>query len=238
MLDKSFIEKIQETAGIQTIEDDEGLMYSNEQLYPVASPILVKLNLTTLQGIVDYIVIHNLQTDSFIHVKSPWKVCLYSKVTDEWNRRTEFADAKHDEWSWFSDERLTPEGFIVLVRRKFLETEVLSDLLKLVSTIKAEHVETSKDDGITQTATVQSGVVLVERKELKKSWELVPYRTFPDIEQPESEFFLRVSKVSEKSEAVSLRLVETDDEKWKLTAIDRIREFLVNKLPKDYPVIA
>jgi hypothetical protein len=64
---------------------------------------------------------------------------------------------------------------------------------------------------------------------------LAPFRTFRDVfEQPESAFVLRVKKTPTLPE---VGLFEADGGEWRLTAIDRVRAWLVGRLPTDVAVL-
>ena len=54
---------------------------------------------------------------------------------------------------------------------------------------------------------------------------LAPYRTFPDVAQPESTFILRMKGGSEH-QAPTAALFEADGGKWALMAVERIAEHL------------
>ena len=96
-------------------------------------------------------------------------------------------------------------------------------LIKKVS--KAESVEL-EDDGITQKVKAKNGVSLNWGVTTKPIVTLTPYRTFIEVEQPESEFLFRVRDNS-------FALFEADGGAWKIKAKQNIRKFFNEKLKKE-----
>ena len=80
------------------------------------------------------------------------------------------------------------------------------------------------DDGVTQTVSSASGVVLVKEEKIPNPVTLAPFRTFSEIEQPESSFVLRVN------DRGRVGLFEADGGSWRNTAMLRIKEYLDNHL--------
>lgn len=56
---------------------------------------------------------------------------------------------------------------------------------------------------------------------------LAPYRTFVEVKQPESKFVFRMRKSEEGPQAA---LFEADGGAWKIEAMQRVKEFLEDKL--------
>lgn len=105
----------------------------------------------------------------------------------------------------------------------FMETEDRDYVLQLLSSIvKGEQAEV-KDNGITQSVKVQTGVQLSAMKTIKPVVKLKPYRTFPEIDQPESDFLLRI-----KDDEVGI--FEADGGMWQLEAKMRIKAYLEERL--------
>ncbi len=65
-------------------------------------------------------------------------------------------------------------------------------ILDLLSHMSFDQSVKSDDNGITQTVQVRKGVSFVENKAVRPIVTLAPYRTFQEVEQPESEFVFRV----------------------------------------------
>ena len=71
---------------------------------------------------------------------------------------------------------------------------------------------TSEDNGVTQTVEARKGIALKAREQVKPRVPLCPFRTFLEVEQPESEFLVRMREGGE------IGLFEADGGMWKLDA--------------------
>jgi len=93
------------------------------------------------------------------------------------------------------------------------------------------------DDGVTQRVAVRRGICesRTDKMELKAIVKLSPYRTFRDVEQPESEFLLRVRMDSNGMPTVAL--FEADGGAWRDKAMANIVEYIERQVP-GIPVIA
>ena len=80
------------------------------------------------------------------------------------------------------------------------------------------------DDGVSQKVTVNAGVVKAADVIVRNPVTLVPFRTFREVEQPESPFVLRVD------ENANAALFTGDGSAWKLEAVARVGEYLRKNL--------
>jgi hypothetical protein len=128
------------------------------------------------------------------------------------------------------------EDVIISLQTVFGDTKERADLLQLLGTIKDENVRTATDDGITQSVTVKAGIQIVEGKEAPNRVELVPFRTFREIDQPASPFVLRLRQGREGG-LPTAALFEADGGQWSLTAIASIKAFLEEAI-EGVPIIA
>ena len=95
-------------------------------------------------------------------------------------------------------------------------------LLESLKQITNSNEVKTEDNGITQVVTARAGAAL-GAVNVQPIWCLRPYRTFTEIEQPESLFLLRLH--SDGSET-SYRLYETDGGAWAVTAMNDVRDYL------------
>lgn len=93
-------------------------------------------------------------------------------------------------------------------------------ILDLLSHMSFDQSVKSDDNGITQTVQVRKGVSFVENKAVRPIVTLAPYRTFQEVEQPESEFVFRVY------DDRSISLTAADGGMWKLAARDAVKHYL------------
>lgn len=96
-------------------------------------------------------------------------------------------------------------------------------VLKLISNIVQGDQAEIKDNGVSQAVKVQTGVQLMGMETIRPIVTLKPYRTFPEIEQPESEFLLRIRDNQ-------VGVFEADGGMWKLEAKRRIKAYLEEQL--------
>jgi hypothetical protein len=111
-------------------------------------------------------------------------------------------------------------------------TEWSTRILALAGNLKAGREVTTQDDGVSQTATVKAGVTLVDTAKVPNPVPLKPYRTFIEVNQPESSFVLRLKQGYRENELPSIALFEADGGAWRLEAIQSIAQYLRTALPE------
>lgn len=213
---------------------------SGNQILP---PLQKPLEFRTLTGMVDYllsgldILTDDIEdTDLAIHVVSHERVDLVGTCDPTYKTRQTLARSvcgspqpKFRDW-------LDQEAFSIFVQSEFMATPERAELLAMVGVLDAEDVRTAKDDGVTQTISARKGVVLRERKTIPNPILLAPYRTFREIDQPESLFVLRVR---EGSSTIQLALFPADGDAWSLTAMQSIKTWLSATVTnKSIPILA
>lgn len=97
-------------------------------------------------------------------------------------------------------------------------------ILGLLSHMSVDQSVKSDDNGVTQTVQVRKGVSFVENQRVRPIVTLAPYRTFQEVEQPESEFVFRVY------DDRSISLTAADGGMWKMAARSAVRDYLMNAL--------
>lgn len=84
------------------------------------------------------------------------------------------------------------EVALIELRSLCIPNEGTAYLLDLLSRMTNENSVSTNDNGVTQTVEARQGVALNALIEIKPRVMLRPFRTFLEVEQPESEFLLRV----------------------------------------------
>lgn len=120
----------------------------------------------------------------------------------------------------FRDGYREQEKAIIELRSRFAPGEGVDYLLDLLSRISKEDGVTTIDNGVSQTVEARQGVALKAMVQVKPRVPLRPFRTFQEVEQPESEFLLRLD------EEGNIGLFEADGGMWKLAARQIIKAFL------------
>jgi hypothetical protein len=238
---KEAIDKLLSLAAPTIIEDKEkpSRCYSDRTLHPIQPPIPSPVNVCTLAGFLDLVSAHieNYSTDVLVHVVDHEEVQLIAKISDDWARRVVYAKAELIETTGFPfGQFLNHEQFVIGVSSCFTSAADRDYLLKVASNISTERVGTSADDGISQQVGMKAGVVLKSTEILKSRVSLAPYRTFREVEQPSSEFILRVKQGAE-GVVPTLALFEADGGNWKIAAIENVARYL-RPAVKDIPVIS
>lgn len=116
------------------------------------------------------------------------------------------------------------ETALIELRSLFIPGEGTAYLLDLLSRMTDENSVSTQDNGVTQTVEARQGIALKERVEVRPRVVLQPFRTFLEVDQPESEFLLRVD--AEKG----VGLFEADGGVWKLEAKKNIAAYFAKSL--------
>ena len=105
---------------------------------------------------------------------------------------------------------------IICLKSRFAPTEDRDYLVQLLGNITDQQSVQTKDDGITQSATVKNGIQLIGEQRIKPIVTLKPYRTFLD-------FLIRLKDGR-------AALFEADGGAWEREAVknvaDKLRELL------------
>lgn len=206
---------------------DQGT-FSKVSLQRVCNPVANSLTVSTLTGLVDYIKTNadDLDTKLLIQVESPIKVNLFSPLNDD-RKREEYitAQAILPDNIYFS-RYLDTERFNIMLQSSFVANDDRELILKYTGLVQDEAVKTYGDDGVSQQVTVKTGVATVGNAVVPNPVTLAPYRTFPEIEQPESKFIFRMQNQNGPEAA----LYEADGKAWRNKAIRDIKEYLEKAL--------
>ena len=112
------------------------------------------------------------------------------------------------------------EEFQVMVQTCFIDSPNRATVLKLAGSIRKEQNMQTADDGVSQKVTINQGISTAADVIIKNPVELTPYRTFHEVDQPESPFVLRFNEDGDPA------LFTGDGSKWKLEAVEAIKEYL------------
>lgn len=185
------------------------------------------IEMHTLTSLVDYIKsdVDAMSEKMIVEVASPTKVNLYSQL--DYNRDREklvSVSARVPEFSFnnFMDQ----EKFCINLQSKFIDDPQTdrSLILKFAGTVEAGTVAEYGDDGITQKATVKTGIASKGDAIVPNPVKLRPYRTFLEVEQPISEFIFRMKQ--DKYDGINCAIFEADGGAWQIAATKAIKEYL------------
>jgi hypothetical protein len=232
MLDKSFIEKIQETAKVEEFVI-EGRKYTSKGLHPVKRPNMEVLKVHTLSGLVDYITknVDELTASKLmIHVLGHDTVDLYSALDKDWNEREHILTAVVERPGFQFGQQMDSEKFVIGLQSDFVEDEMRAKVIQLASSMKSGQITESHDDGYAQHVEVKAGISLAAKAEVPNPVTLRPFRTFIEIDQPESKFVFRVHQRRGSDDLPTCSLHQADGGRWKLHAINNIKMYLADRV--------
>lgn len=161
----------------------------------------------------------------FVNIPSPTNVVCFSQPDYEQRcHRTVFysADAT-DVPGWDAKVTLGFEEAQIALRTRFQETPDSLYAMKLVNDISLGAKVIYNDNGVATTVTTQKGVALQTNEAIRPIVKLRPYRTFQEVEQPESTFLIRISDRG-------ISFIEADGGMWRLTARNTVKMFLEENL--------
>lgn len=192
---------------------------------PKAEPIKA----TTLTALVDYIKEnrHELRDRMIIQVVSPTEVQLYSELMGERDRETLFiVNAVLPRFNFGTE--YDQEQFLVSMQSCFMDNKDRTAIAFLASNIVNTQQATFSDDGITQQAVVKTGITTKENAYVPNPVKLIPYRTFLEVQQPQSDFVFRINEGMKG--APMFKLVAADGGLWKNAAMDNVKRYLMEQL--------
>lgn len=205
-----------------------------------------KVSFYTLTSLVEYLkskvdVPNDFIKHIFINVESPSHVQVYSEVNkDNYYKRTQIAEANAMLPVVKIGQFVDQTEFCIMLRANFVDDGIIIEnedsrfdtdknaLIAVASNIVSGTIAQYEDTGITQKATIKTGIQESEDKLLPEKTVLRPFRTFFEVEQPKSEFIFRAD--NGRHDEVQLALFEADGGKWKLEAMASVKAYLKEQL--------
>ena len=204
--------------------------YSDKPLNRIYySPKATAMEVSTLTGLVEYIKagIDSMAEKMIIHVDSPTRVYLTSQLDEDRRREclikaeAEIPDFPYGRFMWH-------ENFLIALQSQFIPGEDRELLLRFAGTVENGTVAQYGDDGVTQKATIKTGIASKGEAIVPSPVNLRPFRTFVEVEQPESAFIFRMRQ--NERYGVECALFEADGGAWKHEAMDNIKKYLQYEL--------
>ena len=199
-----------------------GYVYSDKPLERIDyNPKAAKIEMNTLSSLIDYIKanVDEMPGKMIIHVQSPTLVQMYSEL--DYERKREYmvevnASVPDFRFNQFSDH----EPFCINLQSKFIDDPDTDRalLLKFAGTVEAGTVAEYGDDGVTQKATVKTGIA-------SKGEAIVPS---PVTLKPLSNFVFRMKQ--DRYDGIQCALFEADGGAWKIAAMREIKTYLKEQL--------
>lgn len=231
----------------QTTREINGVMYRwdlnarrwepMDSVIPADEPHPQAIEFFTLQGLVDYI---NENTEGLIPTNDERlilmvcdveNVCLFSKPSQFEKERHIIARAKSHAPAIPFEQYMDAEYFSTMLLSRFIETDARNTLFSVVKSMTKKQSCNTTDDGVSQVITVEQGVSMASNVTFKNPVPLKPMRTFSEVDQPESNFTLRVNEDAEAA------LFESDGGAWKVQAVENIKNYLREKITNPNVVV-
>lgn len=241
MIDATFVKAIQDLVPADIITVGERTFFS-KPVTEMGLPLEPKpecLDVSTLDGFIafcrdlDAFTDVEETSDAFIiHILNYGQVSLLGPVAgvhrqrDKWIQATAIQPYKLFKFGEYYDA----ESFIVSLQSIFVDTADRAEILRLVSNLTDSKIQTSRDDGFSQTATVKTGLALAEAVSIPNPVTLAPYRTFPELSQPHSKFTLRLQQSDRPGGLPKIALFESDGGYWKIESVRRVKEYILDNL--------
>ncbi len=216
------------------IQEIDGQTYSDKQLRRIShNPKAEPIEMTTLTSLVEYIKakIDTMDEKMIVHVTSPTCVELYSRLDDD--RVREYCvriNAQVPEFRYGS--YMNHENFLIALQSKFIPNDDRELMMKFVGTVENGTLTQYGDDGITQKATIKTGIASKGDAIVPNPVNLRPFRSFVEVEQPESAFVFRMRDGGRGE--IECAIFEADGGAWKNAAMRSIKEYLQFEL-EDLP---
>lgn len=184
-----------------------------------------QLRLNTLTGLVGYVKANLERQDAtfFLQVHDEKTVSLKGVLDTDGGRETlVVANAITPQFDY--GYYLDTEELLIAFQSKFTQTEDRDILLKVIGNVKEENVRQTGDTGIAQAVTIKTGVASADDVIVPNPVKLAPYRTFLEVDQPESNFIFRMKDGPRGA------IFEADGGAWRNQAIVNVRDYLAREL--------
>jgi hypothetical protein len=217
-------------------QDIGGRIYTNKELRRLEHPneyTPTQRKFETLEGLAMFVKDFKPPVDVdlenlFFHVESPSQVSLCGQLQhDNFNKRFVYATASMElEKFKFSSggkpQLYDLEMFVIALQSLFVPNEDLDIIIDNACGVSSENVATNNDDRMSQTIELRTGIVTKSKVKVKNPVKLRPFRTFREVDQPESSFILRWHN----AKPMCASLWEGDGGAWRGVAMKSIKDWL------------
>ena len=218
-----------------TIQNIDGETYSDKPLHRIKhNPKAEPIKMNTLTSLIDYLKsgIDVLDAVLFIHVQSPTKVSVFSPLDDDRDREC-LVEVNANIPTFDFERFIDHERFCINLQSKLIPSEDTDCalLLKFAGTVEAGTIAEYGDDGVTQKATIKTGIASKGEAIIPSPVVLRPFRTFAEVDQPACSFIFRMNQ---DRGSIQCALFEADGGAWRNYAMDEVKYYLRNSLA-DFP---
>ena len=232
---KEAIQYIQQTAPREYLREigEHTYLIGKDGEYTEIRPDLFypeTLELNSLDALVKMVRTEATEDDTPLYIMIPdhLTACCFGQPNPDlcFHRVRYYTARATDVPGWQSDVKMGFEEMQIALRTRFQETKDALYAMKLLSDITTGGKITFNDNGIATSVVTQKGVALQTNESIRPIVVLKPYRTFQEVDQPESPFLIRVSERG-------ISFTEADGGMWKLKARQTIKAFLEERLQQE-----
>lgn len=228
---KEAIEKIQELCmarteivdGITYLLDGKGHFQQIRPELDFAEPT----QLTSLEALVQFVKEEALKRYPKVYITVPdhLTVKCFTGLNDDLRKNREYLykAVAQDVPGWESKVSLGFEEALIALRTRFQHATDTEYALRLLSNITTGGKVTYNDNGVATSIVTKRGIDLQNNETIRPIIKLRPYRTFQEVEQPESDFLIRLNERN-------ITFLEADGGMWKLAARNTVKQYLVDAL--------
>lgn len=227
---KEAIEKIQQMSKDAEVKviDVNGDKYATQEIYSVEPKEYrpSKIQVNSLESIIMLVrkeAVKYTDKNIFVQVEDAKNVSVFTTY-DEKNRRDFLYHAKADVVDIPVDYWVDKDNLLISINSVFIQSEDVDYVKELLNRVTEESKVVSTDNGLGQSVEVNKGIALKDNIQIRNRVKLRPYRTFIEIEQPESEFILRADS------GARFLLKSADGGAWQLKAKESIKAHLEESL--------
>lgn len=227
---------LQYVVGLKKAEviDINGENYTDREVYRIDRELrAAPIEMGTLTGLVDYLKagIDDMAPRMLVQVVSPTSVRVVSRLDGD-RKREELVRVSAPVPDFDYGRYMEQEKFIISMQAKFLPGDDRELLLRFAGTVRDESIAEYGDNGVSQKATIKTGISTVGDAVVPNPVTLRPFRTFVEVEQPESRFVFRMRQ--SEGRGVECAVFEADGGAWKNVAMGNIKQWLQTEL-RDFP---
>ena len=211
---------VKEIDGKTYVVDHNGNFFEvTEETYSLST-----ITLSSLDSLVKMVKTEALvlfQSPIYITIPTHMQVQCFSHpdTTKRFERRFFYEVRATDVPGWESNTSLKFDEAMIALRTRFQESPDATYALKLLSDITTGSKVTYSDNGVATSIVTKTGVALQTNESIRPIVVLKPYRTFQEVEQPASQFLIRINERG-------INFVEADGGMWKFIARNTIKKYL------------
>lgn len=231
---KEAIEKVQELCAMAHFEV-EGATFNTDsrgnisQIRPELD-LIKNIHLSSLDALVAFVKTEAVPAHGNVYITIPdhkTAKCFTHPYENLRNNRQYLYTADATDVPGWSDKVALPfEEALIALRTRFQATPDTEYALKLLSDITTGSKVTYNDNGIATSVVTKRGIDLQSNASIRPIISLRPYRTFQEVEQPASQFLIRINERN-------ITFIEADGGMWKLAARNTVKQYLEEALASE-----